>query len=141
MRDTPEEKNLSDYSIPDEAHYTQQDEWIRWDDDRAFVGITDYAQSQLGDIVFVELPAVGSTINKDEPYGVIESVKAVSDLYAPVTGEVVAINEELGDTPERINEDCYGDGWLLEIRASDEGEFDALLDAGAYEKYLAERDD
>ena len=98
---------MAEYSIPDDAHYTEQDEWIRWDGDRVFVGITDYAQSQLGDIVFVELPAPGTTINKDESYGVIESVKAVSDLFAPITGEVVALNPELADNPERINEDCY----------------------------------
>lgn len=132
---------MSEYSTPDEAHYTQQDEWIRSDGERAYVGVTDYAQSQLGDIVFVELPAVGTTVNKDEPYGVIESVKAVSDLFAPVTGEVVAVNTELTDTPERINEDCYGDGWLLQITPADEAEFDTLLDASGYEKYLTERDD
>ena len=132
---------MSEYSSPDEAHYTQQDEWIRSDGERAYVGVTDYAQSQLGDIVFVELPAVGTTVNKDEPYGVIESVKAVSDLFAPVTGEVVAVNTELTDTPERINEDCYGDGWLLQITPADEAEFDTLLDASGYEKYLTERDD
>jgi len=136
-----EERKLSEYSTPDEAHYTQQDEWIRSDGERAYVGVTDYAQSQLGDIVFVELPAVGTTVNKDEPYGVIESVKAVSDLFAPVTGEVVAVNTELTDTPERINEDCYGDGWLLQITPADEAEFDTLLDASGYEKYLTERDD
>ena len=132
---------MSEYSTPDEAQYTQQDEWIRFDDERATVGITDYAQSQLGDIVFVELPSVGSTVNKDEPYGVIESVKAVSDLFAPVTGEVLAVNEELTDAPERINEDCYGDGWLLQIAPADEGERETLLDAPGYEKYLEERDD
>lgn len=132
---------MSEYNTPDEALYTEQDEWIRFDGERAFVGITDYAQSQLGDIVFVELPAVGSTVNKDEPYGVIESVKAVSDLFAPVTGEVVAINTELADTPERINEDCYGEGWLLEITPSDEAERETLLQPSAYEKYLEERDD
>ncbi|MCP5042053.1 MAG: glycine cleavage system protein GcvH [bacterium] len=131
---------MSEHSIPDDVHYTKQDEWIRWDGDRVFVGITDYAQSQLGDIVFVELPAAGSTINKDEAYGVIESVKAVSDLFAPVTGEVVAVNAELADNPERINEECYGDGWLLEINPTDDDELDTLLDAQDYRKYLSERD-
>ncbi len=131
---------MSEYSIPDDSLYTEQDEWIRWDDDRVFVGITDYAQQQLGDIVFVELPAVGSTVQKDETYGVIESVKAVSDLFAPITGEVVAVNENLSDTPERINEDCYGEGWLIVIVPSDSDERDALLDRDAYSKYLAERD-
>lgn len=131
---------MSEYSIPDDSHYTEQDEWIRWDDNRVFVGITDYAQQQLGDIVFVELPAIGSTVHKDESYGVIESVKAVSDLFAPVTGEVVAVNGDLNDNPERINEDCYGDGWLIEIDPSDPDENDALLDRNAYAKYLDERD-
>jgi glycine cleavage system H protein len=132
---------LSEYTIPDDSLYTEQDEWIRSDGARTFVGITDYAQSQLGDIVFVELPAVGSMINKDEPYGVIESVKAVSDLFAPVTGEVIAINEELNDAPERINEDCYGDGWLLEIAPTEDSEREALLEPSAYTKFLAERDE
>lgn len=131
---------MAEYSIPDDAHYTEQDEWIRWDGDRVFVGITDYAQSQLGDIVFVELPAPGTTINKDESYGVIESVKAVSDLFAPITGEVVALNPELADNPERINEDCYGDGWLIEINPTDDEENETLLDPHAYLKYLDERD-
>lgn len=131
---------MSDSLIPDDSLYTEQDEWIRWDDGRVFVGITDYAQQQLGDIVFVELPAVGTTINKDETYGVIESVKAVSDLFAPVTGEVVAVNGELTDVPERINEECYGDGWLLQIIPSDEDERDALLEPSAYGKYLEDRD-
>jgi glycine cleavage system H protein len=131
---------LSEYSIPDDSLYTEQDEWIRWDDDRVFVGITDYAQQQLGDIVFVELPAVGTPVQKDETYAVIESVKAVSDLFAPITGEVVAVNKSLGDTPERINEDCYGEGWLVVIVPSDSDERDALLDHNAYSKYLDERD-
>lgn len=131
---------MSEYSTPDDSLYTKQDEWIRWENERVFVGITDYAQQQLGDIVFVELPAVGSTVQKDETYGVIESVKAVSDLFAPITGEVVAVNENLSDTPERINEDCYGEGWLIVIVPSDSDERDALLDRDAYSKYLAERD-
>lgn len=131
---------MSDYSIPDDSLYTKQDEWIRWDDDRVFVGITDYAQQQLGDIVFVELPAVGATIHRDETYGVIESVKAVSDLFAPLTGEVIAINEELGDTPERINEDCHGDGWLIQVMPSDPDERETLLEPTAYAHYLEERD-
>ena len=131
---------MSEHSTPDDSLYTKQDEWIRWDDDRVYVGITDYAQQQLGDIVFVELPAVGATIHKDESYGVIESVKAVSDLFAPVTGEVIAINSELGDAPERINEDCYGDGWLLQIEPSDPNERDELLEPSAYAHYREERE-
>ena len=131
---------MSEYSIPDDSLYTEQDEWIRQDGEKVYVGITDFAQQQLGDIVFVELPAVGSTINKDETYGVIESVKAVSDLYAPVTGTVLAVNAELADGPERINEDCYGDGWLLEIEPTDEDEQDTLLSCVAYKKSIDERD-
>jgi len=131
---------LSDFVIPDDSLYTKHDEWLRVDGDRTFIGITDYAQQQLGDIVFVELPEVGSTINIDETYGVIESVKAVSDLYAPVTGKVIAVNAELADNPERINEECYGDGWLLEIAPSDEDERGELLDHNDYLKYLDERD-
>lgn len=131
---------MSEYSIPDDSLYTEQDEWIRQDGEKVYVGITDFAQQQLGDIVFVELPAVGATINKDETYGVIESVKAVSDLFAPVTGTVVAVNGELADDPERINEDCYGDGWLLEIEPSDEDEQDMLLNCVAYKKSIDERD-
>ena len=131
---------MSEYSTPDDSLYTEQDEWIRQDGERVFVGITDYAQQQLGDIVFVELPAVGATIHKDETYGVIESVKAVSDLFAPVTGTVLAINGELADAPERINEECYGDGWLLEIEPTDPDEQDLLLNYVAYQKYIDERD-
>ena len=131
---------MSDYVIPDDSLYTKHDEWLRVDDERTFIGITDYAQQQLGDIVFVELPEVGSTINIEETYGVIESVKAVSDLFAPVTGEVVAVNAELADNPERINEECYGDGWLLQIAPSEVDERETLLDHSAYLKYLDERD-
>ncbi len=131
---------MSEHSIPDDSLYTEQDEWIRWNDEHALVGITDYAQQQLGDIVFVELPAVGSAVQKDETYGVIESVKAVSDLYAPVTGEIVAVNDELADNPERINEDCYGDGWLIEIAPSEGDERECLLEPDAYMKFLSERD-
>ncbi|MCH7869269.1 MAG: glycine cleavage system protein GcvH [Myxococcales bacterium] len=131
---------MSEYSIPDDSLYTKHDEWLRVDGNITFVGITDYAQQQLGDIVFVELPAVGTTIQMDETYGVIESVKAVSDLYAPVTGEVIAINSELADNPERINEDCYGDGWLIQIDPSQDDERDELLDHNDYAKHLEERD-
>ncbi|MCP4036956.1 MAG: glycine cleavage system protein GcvH, partial [bacterium] len=113
---------------------------VRWNGEHTLVGITDYAQQQLGDIVFVELPEVGSTVQKDETYGVIESVKAVSDLYAPITGEVVAVNSELADNPERINEDCYGDGWLLEVAPADAEERDLLLEPSAYVRFLDERD-
>ncbi len=131
---------MSDYSIPDENQYTPQDEWVREDKDRVLIGVTDFAQQQLGDIVFVELPEVGSQIAKDEPYGVIESVKAVSDLFAPITGTVVAVNEELESTPEQINEDCYSDGWLIAVTPSHPDEMEGLLDAKAYLENIAERE-
>lgn len=131
---------MSDYSIPDENFYTEQDEWLRMDGDVARIGVTDYAQQQLGDVVFVELPEVGSTINKDEPFGVIESVKAVSDLFSPITGTVEAINEELATTPERINEDCYSDGWLIKVTPTHAEEFESLLNCQDYLKLLDERD-
>lgn len=132
---------MSDYSIPDENFYTEQDEWVRFEDDRIVIGITDYAQQQLGDVVFVELPEVGSSINKEETFGVIESVKAVSDLYAPLTGTVVAVNQEIVDAPERINEDCYGEGWLIAIEPADPDENESLLHHQGYKKYLDERSD
>ncbi len=132
---------MSEYSIPDDSLYTEQDEWIRWDDGKVVIGITDYAQQQLGDIVFVELPEVGSQISIDETFGVIESVKAVSDLFAPLTGEVVAVNEELNNAPERINEDCYGEGWMMAVVPSHDDERERLLDAAAYQKYLDQRDE
>jgi len=131
---------LSDYLIPDDNFYTPQDEWVRDEDDHYRIGVTDFAQQQLGDIVFVELPEVGSQIAKDEPFGVIESVKAVSDLFAPISGTVVAINGELETTPEQINEDCYGEGWLLSVMPSDHDELETLLGAKAYLKNIAERD-
>ena len=129
---------MAETSIPDDLHYSSQDEWARSEGDRVTVGITDYAQQQLGDIVFVELPAVGSTLTRDAAFGVIESVKAVSDLYAPISGEVVAVNEALGSRPELVNEDCYGEGWMLVIRPSGDATA-GLLDAAAYAKYVEER--
>ena len=130
---------MADYEIPAELHYTREDEWCRVEGNRVVVGVTDYAQQQLGDIVFVELPAVGTTIERGEPFGVIESVKAVSDLYAPVTGEVVEINADLGDRPEQVNEDCYGDGWLIAVAVSDDADLSEHLDAAAYRRHVEER--
>jgi glycine cleavage system H protein len=131
---------LSDYSTPDENHYTPQDEWIREEKEQFLIGVTDFAQQQLGDIVFVELPEVGSQIAKDEPFGVIESVKAVSDLFAPISGTVEAVNEILATAPEQINEDCYGEGWLLSVTPTDDDEFETLLTAKGYLANIAERD-
>lgn len=133
---------MADYEFPDELLYTKEDEWVRREDgsDEVVIGVTDFAQCQLGDIVFVELPEAGSETESGVPFGTIESVKAVSDLFAPLTGEVVAINEELEDAPEKVNEGCYGAGWLIRLRPSDPGELDALLDASAYRSSVEERD-
>jgi glycine cleavage system H protein len=130
---------VADYEIPAELHYTREDEWCRVEGNRVVIGVTDYAQQQLGDIVFVELPAVGTAIERGEPFGVIESVKAVSDLYAPVTGEVVEVNTDLGDRPEQVNEDCYGDGWLIAVAISDDADLTEHLDAATYRHHVEER--
>jgi len=128
-----------DFKIPDELHYTIDDEWVLPEDDGVTVGVTDFAQQQLGDIVYVELPTVGDQVVKGEAFGVIESVKAVSDLNAPVAGEVSAINEELIDQPEIINEACYGAGWIIKIKPSHQDEVDSLLDADGYRKLVSKR--
>jgi glycine cleavage system H protein len=130
---------VADYDFPEDRRYSKEDEWARVEEDRVSVGVTDYAQQQLGDIVFVELPAVGTAVEKGEPFGVIESVKAVSDLYAPVSGQVVEVNTDLAEHPEHVNEDCYGDGWMLTIEVEDTSDFDALMDASAYRRHVAER--
>ena len=132
---------MADYELPAECRYTREDEWVRVEGDRATIGVTDYAQQQLGDVVFVELPKPGDTIVQGEPFGVIESVKAVSDLYAPLDGTVVEANADLEETPERVNEGCYTAGWLLVIEPSKPEQLEALMDAGAYGGYVAERED
>ena len=109
---------MSDYELPEDLLYTTHDEWVQREGDVVRIGVSDYAQEQLGDIVFVELPEVGSSVTCREPFGVIESVKAVSDLYAPLSGSVTAINTRLADAPELVNEDAYGKGWLIEIAPS-----------------------
>lgn len=131
---------MSDTEILKELRYSREDEWTRSDDDQIVIGITDYAQSQLGDIVFVELPAVGETITQSETFGTIESVKAVSDLFAPVSGKVVAVNEDLANQPELINDGPYEAGWLIAVTPSDVGELEGLLDAAAYEALCDERE-
>ena len=123
---------------PSELKYTKEHEWVRLDGDIGTVGITDYAQDQLGDIVFVELPAAGKAIKQMEKFGEIESVKAVSELYSPVTGEVVEANGALASSPESVNDDPYGDGWMLRIRLSDPGEVDKLLSAQEYDDFIAQ---
>jgi glycine cleavage system H protein len=132
---------LAEYEIPNDLRYSDDDEWVRKDDDSVSIGITDYAQEQLGDIVFIELPEVGSTIDKGEPFGVIESVKAVSDLCAPISGVVAEVNETLMDRPEIMNEDCYGEGWILLVDGTDNEEYESLLDPSAYRKHVDERSD
>jgi glycine cleavage system H protein len=124
-------------SVPEELQYTKSHEWVRTEDDTATVGITDYAQEELGDIVFVELPEEGATFEAGDSFGTVESVKAVSDIYSPVGGEVVEVNETLNDSPEKINEDPYGDGWIIKLRTSGEGD---LLSASDYEKLLEEEE-
>ncbi|MCY4027308.1 MAG: glycine cleavage system protein GcvH [Acidobacteria bacterium] len=121
---------------PADLKYTKDHEWIRVADGQGHVGITDYAQEQLGDVVYVELPAVGRAFAQGEQFGAVESVKAVSDLYCPVSGEVVQVNEALADRPETINHDPHGT-WLIVVKLSDPGELDALLDAGGYGAHVA----
>ena len=122
-------------NIPDDLQYTKSHEWVRTEDDTATIGITDHAQEELGDVVFVELPDEGDTFDAGESFGTVESVKAVSDLYAPVGGEVVEVNSALEDAPEKINEDPYGDGWIIKLRTSDEAD---LLSPEEYEKVVEE---
>ena len=124
-------------SVPGDLQYTRTHEWVRREGDSATVGITDHAQDELGDVVFVELPEEGATFGAGDAFGTIESVKAVSDLYAPVGGEVVEVNSTLEDAPEKVNEDPYGDGWIIRLRVSGEGD---LLSAEEYEKVLEEEE-
>jgi glycine cleavage system H protein len=124
--------------IPKELRYTKDHEWARKSGDLIEVGITRYAVSQLGDVTLVDLPAVGRLLDARGPFGDIESVKTVSELYAPVAGEVVEVNEKLKDQPELVNESCYEAGWMIRIKPSALAEFDALLDASAYETYVGE---
>ena len=124
-------KELNELHLPDDLRYTDEHEWARITGDTARIGVSDYAQDQLGDIVFVELPAVGDTIAKGEVFGTLESVKAVSELYLPLSGEVVAVNTALTDAPELINQDPYA-AWIVEVRPTDAGEYDQLLTAAAY---------
>ena len=125
---------------PPELKYTKEHEWVRVEGDIGMIGITDYAQDQLGDIVFVELPAVGAVIGAAQKLGEIESVKAVSELFAPVSGEVTEANDGLADSPEAVNDDPYGDGWMVKMRLSDTAELDGLLSADEYEAFIEAED-
>ena len=128
---------MADASYPSDLKYHPEHDWARIEGDEATFGITWYAQDQLGEVVFFDPPEVGATITKDQPYAEVESVKAVSDVVAPLSGEVTAVNDQLGDSPERINEDPYGDGWLVKVKLTDPAEVDSLLDADAYEGSLS----
>ena len=123
--------------VPDDLRYTQDHEWLRVDGEEGVVGVTAYAADQLGDVVFVELPEVGTALSGRQSFGVVESVKAVSDLYAPVAGEVLAVNEELAAHPELVNSDPYGQGWMLRVRVADDADVDGLKDATAYREQIA----
>jgi len=123
--------------VPGDLRYTKDHEWVRVEGDEALVGITAYAADQLGDIVFVELPDVGRSLDAHGTFGVVESVKAVSDLYAPVGGEVLATNDALGGKPELVNDDPYGEGWMVRVRLADAAQAHELLDADAYEQLIA----
>ena len=124
-------------SAPSDLRYTRDHEWVRFDGEEATVGITQYAADQLGDILFVELPDVGRTLEAARPFGVVESVKAVSDLFAPLAGEVSATNDALGNGPELVNSDPYGEGWMIKLRIGSDADLDDLLDADAYDALVA----
>lgn len=124
--------------FPEELRYTEDHEWVLVEGDVATIGITDFAQDQLGDVVFVELPEVGDTLEAGKTFGVVESVKAVSDVYAPVSGDVLEINEGLPDEPEALNNSPYEDGWMVKIRLADSSELDSLMDAADYQEFIEE---
>ena len=124
--------------LPEDLKYTREHEWISIDGNVATVGITDHAQHQLGDVVFVELPAVGDRVEKSDPFGVVESTKAVSDVYAPISGEIAEVNDDLRDNPELINEDPYGDGWMVKIAVGDRSDLEDLLTADEYRLFVEE---
>jgi glycine cleavage system H protein len=121
---------------PDDLYYTDDHEWLRLDNGTATVGITDFAQNELGDIVFVEIEPEGTELGQDDIFGTVEAVKTVSELYMPVSGTITAVNDELEMAPETVNDDPYGEGWMIEIEVSDESEIDALMDADAYAEII-----
>lgn len=121
---------------PEDYHYTKDHEWIKLKGEKATVGITDFAQKQLGDVVYVELPQVGTQLEFHQSIGVIESVKAVSDVYSPVSGEVIELNEKLNESPELVNQDPHGKGWIIKLKIRDESELQKLMSASEYEKYI-----
>jgi glycine cleavage system H protein len=128
---------MADASYPDDLLYHPEHDWVRMDGDTATFGITWFAQDALGEVVFIDPPEVGTRVTKDEPYAEVESVKAVSDVIAPMSGEIVEVNTALADKPETINDDPYGEGWLVRVKLSDDGEKDGLMDAAAYTASLS----
>ncbi|MBU5467262.1 glycine cleavage system protein GcvH [Virgibacillus sp. MSJ-26] len=125
-------------NLPKDLLYSEEHEWVKKEDDKVRIGITDFAQDELGDIVFVELPEVGDELEADEPFGSVESVKTVSELYAPLSGKVVEVNEELEDSPEFVNESPYEKAWMVVIEPSDDSEYDDLLSAEGYQEFVEE---
>lgn len=123
-------------NVPDNLLYTKDHEWLRVEGDYGFVGITDFAQSELGDIVFIEIETAGETLNKEEVFGTVEAVKTVSDMFMPVGGEVLEVNPKLENSPEIVNKDPYGDGWMVRIKITDKAELDTLLNAEKYKTLL-----
>ena len=126
--------------VKEDRLYTESDEWIKVEGNRARIGITDYAQEKMNDLTYVELPAVDTVVKKGDPVAVVESVKSAEDIYSPLSGKIVAVNQELEDTPEKINEDPYGEGWIYEIEISDPSELEGYMDHTAYESYLSDRE-
>jgi glycine cleavage system H protein len=127
---------VAEASYPEDLKYHPEHDWARIEGDEATFGVTWYAQDSLGEIVFFDPPEVGSTVSKDQPYAEVESVKAVSDVFAPLSGEITAVNDALGESPEKVNEDPYGEGWMVKVRLTDPAEADQLLDVGAYRDLL-----
>ena len=125
-------KEINDLNLPEDLKYTDDHEWAKIDGDTVTIGINDYAQDQLGEIVFVELPEAGDTFSKGDEFGSVESVKAVSEIYIPISGEITAVNEDLEDAPELVNESCYDGGWLVKVKPDDPSELDGLMDKDAY---------
>lgn len=131
---------MSEIQAPKELRYSKEDEWVRSEGGVFVIGVTDFAQQQLGDVVFVELPEVGAEFSAGDSFGTIESVKAVSDLFAPIAGRVVAVNEAIDDAPESVNADCYGAAWIIKLEATGDDPLAGLMDADAYLAFCAERD-
>lgn len=132
---------MSEADVESDFKYTKEHEWIQLEDNIATIGITDHAQKALGDLVFVELPTIGDDVSKGDTPIVVESYKAASDVYAPLSGEIVEINESLTESPEQVNQSPYEDGWLIKIKISDKSELDELMDADGYKEYLSELDE